>query len=270
MTKSQERILELLADQATDHLEHNDAVVLAALLARHPDYDDDSMSLAAAAMDLAMTEPTTQNMPADLERNIRNDAALFFKTLEEAGDGPADPIPFPTRQPEPKASGNWLAWAAAAVFLIAAVLGWQRPSEQDPVVEPLAQPTVGERYAALESQGVVLTMSATEDPAADGASGSLVWNADLQEGYMRISGLEANDPTITQYQLWIFDKDGDERYPIDGGVFDIPAGTDPAIIPIDAKIAANNPTLYAITVEKPGGVVVSSRERIVMVAQPAG
>ncbi|MBK6751223.1 MAG: hypothetical protein IPG67_14780 [Acidobacteria bacterium] len=34
------------------------------------------------------------------------------------------------------------------------------------------------------------------------------------------------------------------------------------IIPIDAKLKAKNPAMFAITVEKPGGVVVSDRKKI--------
>ena len=43
---------------------------------------------------------------------------------------------------------------------------------------------------------------------------------------MRFRGLAANNPTQIQYQLWMFDAERDERYPVDGGVFDVPAGGD--------------------------------------------
>jgi hypothetical protein len=58
-------------------------------------------------------------------------------------------------------------------------------------------------------------------------------------------------------------------YPVDGGVFEIPADGGEVVIPIEAKLPVGQPTLFAVTVEPPGGVVVSSRERIVLVAQPA-
>ncbi|MEM9493444.1 MAG: hypothetical protein AAGC55_30125, partial [Myxococcota bacterium] len=88
----------------------------------------------------------------------------------------------------------------------------------------------------------------------------------------RIRGLAANNVKRLQYQLWIFDPARDERYPVDGGVFDIPDAADEVVVPIDAKLAVAAPNLFAITVEPPGGVVVSSRERIVLLAQatPAG
>lgn len=85
---------------------------------------------------------------------------------------------------------------------------------------------------------------------------------------MRFKGLVANDPQVFQYQLWIFDAQRDERHPVDGGVFDVPPGADEVIVPIHAKLPVGQPVLFAITVEKPGGVVVSDRERIALVAKP--
>ena len=53
--------------------------------------------------------------------------------------------------------------------------------------------------------------------------------------------------------------------PVDGGVFDVDSSGS-VTIPIDAKLKVDSPYLFAITVEKPGGVVVSSRERLALVA----
>ena len=89
-----------------------------------------------------------------------------------------------------------------------------------------------------------------------------------QKGFMRFVGLAVNDPKQLQYQLWIFDKHRDQAFPVDGGVFDItPSGE--VIVPISAKLPVGEPTLFAVTVEKPGGVVVSKRERIVVTAAPS-
>jgi hypothetical protein len=46
---------------------------------------------------------------------------------------------------------------------------------------------------------------------------------------------------------------------IDGGVFDAPS-TGEVVVPITARLRA----LFAVTVERPGGVVVSRREHIVV------
>jgi hypothetical protein len=80
---------------------------------------------------------------------------------------------------------------------------------------------------------------------------------------LRVQGLAANDPAREQYQFWIFDEA--QEHPIDGGVFDVTAGE--TLVLIDAKLRVQKPTLFAVTREKPGGVVVSDQKRIVLVAK---
>jgi anti-sigma-K factor RskA len=82
---------------------------------------------------------------------------------------------------------------------------------------------------------------------------------------MRFVGLAPNDPAKTQYQLWIFDRTRDQAFPVDGGVFDVTASGE-VIVPITAKLHVDDATLFAVTVERPGGVVVSRREHIVVTA----
>jgi len=54
---------------------------------------------------------------------------------------------------------------------------------------------------------------------------------------------------------------------VDGGVFDVPADATEVVVPIHAAIAVGAAQAFAVTVEKPGGVVVSAREHIVALAQ---
>ena len=110
-----------------------------------------------------------------------------------------------------------------------------------------------------------IAWTATKDPAATATTGDVIWSEAKQRGYMRFVGLAANDPTQFQYQLWIFDKDRDDKFPVDGGVFDV-SSTGEVIIPITARLRVSDATLFAVTIEKPGGVVVSKRERIVVTA----
>jgi hypothetical protein len=77
-------------------------------------------------------------------------------------------------------------------------------------------------------------------------------------------GLASNDPKVHQYQIWIFDAERDKRYPIDGGVFDVPADANDIVIPIHAALQVLKPAAFAVTVEKPGGVVVSARDHVVV------
>jgi len=97
-------------------------------------------------------------------------------------------------------------------------------------------------------------------------AGDIVWSDAKQAGYMRLTGLPVNDPTKETYQLWIFDETQDDKTPIDGGTFTVSSEGE-VIIPINAKLAPRNTKMYAITVEKPGGVVVSKREKIVALAK---
>jgi len=113
---------------------------------------------------------------------------------------------------------------------------------------------------------VRVAWAAQDDPTARGAGGEVLWNQRLQRGVMRFTDLAQNDPQAFQYQLWIFDGARDEAHPVDGGVFDVGERGE-VLVPIDAKLEVKAaPTLFAITVEPPGGVVVSTRERLALVA----
>jgi hypothetical protein len=39
-------------------------------------------------------------------------------------------------------------------------------------------------------------------------------------------------------------------------------------VPITARVRVGKPVLFAVTIERPGGVVVSAREHIVVLAKP--
>jgi hypothetical protein len=162
----------------------------------------------------------------------------------------------------------WAAAAAAIAFAIGTFL-WASQKPEQTVVLPPKTPTLAEQRAELlkASDAKTLAWSATGDAAAKDAKGDVVWSPSKQEGYMRFVGLAPNDPKITQYQLWIFDKNRDEKFPVDGGVFDVSANGE-VIVKIESKLFVTEPVLWAVTVEQPGGVVVSARERIVVVAKP--
>ncbi len=50
-------------------------------------------------------------------------------------------------------------------------------------------------------------------------------------------------------------------------MFDVGPGGE-VVIKIDPKLHVNQPVLFAVTVEQPGGVVVSDRKRIAVTAAP--
>ena len=97
-------------------------------------------------------------------------------------------------------------------------------------------------------------------------TGKVVWSDELQEGYMTLSNLPVNDPSKKQYQLWIVDPTRDTK-PVDGGVFDIPEGQSTAVIAINNPLVITNPKAFVITMEQPGGVVVSKQQDVVAIAK---
>jgi anti-sigma-K factor RskA len=131
---------------------------------------------------------------------------------------------------------------------------------------PPAPPTAAEERAALlaKSDSLKISLGATKDPAAAGVTGDVVWDPATQRGFLHFAGLAPNDPSVHQYQIWIFDAGRDKRYPVDGGVFDVPANASEVVIPIRASLMVRKPAAFAVTLEKPGGVVVSGREHVVV------
>lgn len=162
------------------------------------------------------------------------------------------------------ASGTWLPWVLTAAAVVMAILGWGRATRQ---ADPTPAVIAGAEEMAPPTDQFELPFQATTDPAAAGATGEVTWSPNRQTGVMHLVGLQVNDPAVEQYQLWIFDAERDQSYPVDGGVFDVTSQD--VTIPIEAKIGVSKATLFAITVERPGGVVVSGRERIVLTAAPA-
>lgn len=285
-----ERIAGLLADRATEGLDPEAQAELDRLAAQYPDYDEEALDEVAAA--LALSALRIEPLPAHLRERIETDARAHF----DAGKV----VPLRPSAPGTRGAGP-VAWFALAASLALAVAGWWRAGsleaeaarladaredlasrasalqasleETRARLDELAPPGAGElreARASLAAQPgtVQWAWTSTDDPAAEGASGDVVWNPRAQEGYMRFRGLAANDPSQRQYQLWIFDAGRDERFPVDGGVFDVPAGAGEVIVPIHAKLPVGEVALFAVTVEPPGGVVVSSRERIAVLAQP--
>ena len=58
--------------------------------------------------------------------------------------------------------------------------------------------------------------------------------------------------------------------PIDGGVFDVSVDQGETIVPSRAMLKMLRPAMFAVTVENPGGAVVSNCARIYLVAKLDG
>jgi hypothetical protein len=178
------------------------------------------------------------------------------------GDRGADVVPF--QRPDDSGRGpfrpRYVGWYVAAAMLVLALwAGWKRTGEQ-PASVPVPSPTARSQRASLIEQApdvIQVAWSASELEAYSGVTGDVVWSTSRQTGFAHFRGLPANRTAEAQYQLWILDPSRDE-HPVDGGVFDVPAGVDDLIVPIDAELRIDTPTAFAVTLEKPGGVVVSA------------
>lgn len=266
MDSDLERLEDLLIQRSLEGLNGSEQREMETLLEIFPHIDADAFDRAVAAVTVS-TITVNEEMPAELFAGIQASGVEFVEARRQAP--PVEPrqathIETARRRRPAARSNNTLPWLLAAASAAFAVFSWW--SLQSPNTSVTAQE---QRLVLVDAGAPVLEWSATEDPAAAGASGDVVWDNNLQQGYMRFRLLATNNPEDFQYQLWIFDAERDERYPVDGGVFDIPAGTTEVIVPIRAAIPVRNPALFAITVEPPGGVVVSSRERIALVAEVA-
>jgi len=169
----------------------------------------------------------------------------------------------PVRGQSWRPHAGWLMAAAAAV----AWLVVPSPFAARGIV-PLAPAELRDSLL-VDAQTLRIRWTPTGDPAGVKASGEVVWDAGTQRGVMRFAGLVPNDPKTAQYQLWIVDAERDAQYPVDGGVFDVTSSGE-VLIPIVARVPVGRPTLFAVTLERPGGVVVSRRERLVLAAPVEG
>jgi hypothetical protein len=259
-----DRLAELLTLKSVEGISRAERQELDRLSGQFADFDEEVLDRAAAALVLAGTP--IDPMPPHLRDSLARAADEHFdrpRMAETAGRSR-------TRMASPTIAG----WLAAAVALVLALGGWWRVAEISREAPEIAQrpatPAAEMERLAARPGSLTLEWNATDppDPTVRASGGGLVWNPADQAGYMRFTGLSPNPASEFQYQLWIFDAKRDERYPVDGGVFDIPPGQAEVIIPVRARLPVAEPALFAVTVERPGGVVVSSRERIALLAKP--
>lgn len=292
------RLVELLVQRAVDGLNSSERAELNQLLSEERYVDAGRFEYTAASLLLAgdVENNTPEEMPYSLRERLMAQADTVAASMPAAPPrqttsqprvisiagrsrtttaAPAVSAPPAAKAPaarKPASLGGKVGWFAAAASVLIALAGWwPRLQTGDPMVEaPMASTVEQERQDLLAKQGVLQrTWQTTQDPVASGVTGDVVWDQRTQNGYLRFRGLQANNTDEMTYQLWIFDGTRDERYPIDGGVFDIPPGQSEVIIPITAKLQVRNPAAFAVTIEKPGGSVVSSRDRIVVLAPVA-
>lgn len=184
-----------------------------------------------------------EDLPADVRKRL--DMAMRSSFGDRADQG--GPMTIDRGRNDGMRWGAWLGWAIAAGLAVVAAMQFLRP----PSVTPPA-PTIQQLVdAAPDTVRVAL---ASNDPSAANANGHVLWSSSLQKGYAVLNGLAPNDAGAAQYQLWVIDPSRDEK-PVDAGVFNVAAGT--TTVPFAPKLAIASPSAFAITSEKPGGVVVT-------------
>lgn len=289
-TSPTDRVLELLADRALDEITPQDQAELDRWL--NSNGEDESMDLAAGATLLAMLGKA-ETAPAAVMTRAARAAEQFQREQANGSFRPGTPALRLTESetpiPQPRrVSTAWLGWLAAAACLAFAAIGWL------PAFRARQTPQVAGAVSLASLRAEVdaakdATRSAWADwdkPEIAGVKGEIVWSQSKQKGYMVFRGLPKNDPAREQYQLWIVDSRGIEHR-VSGGIFNAPSANaatadgsgwrgqvrcemvgDDLYVEVEPRINVRQPTLFAITIEEPGGTWLSNMKRRVCVAQP--
>ncbi len=241
-----------------------------------PESSSQSLESTAAELASALVQPSEADVAlgSDLAARIIADgeAVLRAQRIADApGSGDAQSgsvIAVASGAAPARVQASRWRERSAWMLAVAASIAWLLlPSPIAPIRDegaPAALVALRDSLAG-DSASVQVAWAPSTDPAGRNASGDVVWHAASQRGVMRFRGLAPNDKRIAQYQLWIVDANRDARYPVDGGVFDVNESGE-VLVAIDARLPVGRATLFAVTLEAPGGVVVSTRERLVLAA----
>lgn len=288
-TQLDEGTVDLLIKQVVEGLSPDEQRALDVLDSAVANANLKNFERAAAAIALA-GNANASALPATVKLRVAREAQKFFALANANSSANADAtrganvvdLSAARAPPRVAARSGAYGWFAAAACLLLAVFGWKHALQPavtpalvkttPPVIAPPTPetpPTPADQRAALlaKAETLKLNWGATKEPSAAGVSGDVVWDPVTQQGFLRFVGLPKNDPGRRQYQLWIFDSARDKRYPVDGGVFDVPADATEVLVPIHAALAVRMAKAFAVTIEKPGGVVVSAREHVIALAQ---
>jgi anti-sigma-K factor RskA len=171
-------------------------------------------------------------------------------------------VHMPTRESPLARVATYVSAIAALSMLMLAV--WLYMHRNDP---PDADAVLDQLEAGDDT--LEWTFRAEQDESVgEGAQGRVLWSPDLQKGVLVVQGLVANDASASQYQVWIVDAQR-EGSPVPGPVFDV-ADEDEVQVPFDAVLVIAEPSAFLITVERPGGLVVSKQDRVAMIATGSG
>jgi len=274
--------VELLLLRATDGLDEQQQRMFDEFVEEHSnrekiEIEAERYELAVAAIDLNYQSSEAgddKTLPDELRRKVLEGAKKHFEDATAAPDAQTGNMVQTKATSAAREQGltsrEALGWLAAAGAVVLLLTGWNPFAGPSPSVggtEVVASKTLQEQFDDFISGDLADLIRVAWKPTDEKSitTGEVVWRDSAQEGFMVFNGLRPNNPLRFQYQLWIFDSQTGSKYPVDGGVFDITAGVK-SFIPIDAKILVSGPTMFAITEEKPGGVVVSDRTKLPLLA----
>lgn len=264
-----EVLMDLLIKEATEGLTAEESARLAALLREVPAAERSAMERTVAAL-FAAGAGKPEAMPAGLKDRILANAPGKAGAASTAQVSAGNVTPFPGRSTRRGGMSPAAGWWAAAASLVLAIAGWWPRIVGDhapppPVAEVTAEAA---RKAMLAEQSTLqVSLTAASDKPL---TGDVVFDPVRQVGFLRFQGIPANDPRLAQYQLWIADAGRKQPEPVDGGVFDVtPQATasGDVIIPFRAKLPVGKAAAFVVTMEQPGGVVVSKQERVLALAK---
>lgn len=231
---------------------------------------DLSLELTAAAIEAELSHDQETELSDSLMKQLQEDISKFTVADDHAELNDADNI-VKLSAWKRAVSTPQVPWAIAALFAILFVANSLTQdgglNTDQPIPAIALNPTPEEaRDAILSNTKNLVELDFGGTDSYNKMTGKVVWSDELQEGYMTLSNLPVNDPSKKQYQLWIVDPTRDTK-PVDGGVFDIPEGQSTAVIAINNPLVITNPKAFVITMEQPGGVVVSKQQDVVAIAK---
>lgn len=256
-----EELLNLLVERATTGITDDRQRELDQLIANEPCDDVGLFDHAVSLVELAFVDQYFEPLPAHLKSKLLHSAESDFARALKAF--PSDhPTNAPSNQIADQSTLRWqfVSWLATAAAIAVAVAAWWP-------VAPAAAHDQRAQLLANATDATTLAWTATSPDRLADVEGDIVWSTEQQTGFMRFRGLPLNDPTKSQYQLWIVDPSRD-KHPVDGGVFNVSADGE-LVVPIRAKLKVTSPQVFAITKEQPGGVVVSSGPLLLVAKAPA-
>jgi len=244
------KLLDLLSMRSYQLLTHTEELELNHLLDEFPEYTPNYFEPISAVVDASMYVHDEQNlssMPESLKKKIIAD----FRS-ERNGSSVLQVLKKIFYAPK-------LAWAMTCLLAVGTSMSMIEFRNYESNYRNLP---VKKALLELSSEDLIqYSWFAQTDEFCDNCSGNVIWSDDSQRGFITLAGLPMNDSSKNQYQIWIVDPNMHAN-PVDGGVFNINTTNSPTIIPINPKLPIEKARGFAITLEQPGGVVISEQSLI--------